>query len=169
MANFIEANPGIASRIGYTFNFEDYTAEELNQIFCKKIEKSKLKINSEAKKESLKVMKYFANVDNIGNGRFADRVYQETLLKHAKNYEENDDITKITKKDIPTIKEIVTVLNKSNMIDVETITPEDLRKTATHEIGHATIRYYLKKYSGIKVWDIENRRFSIRKNTLWNI
>lgn len=151
MANFIEANPGIASRIGYTFNFEDYTAEELNQIFCKKIEKSKLKINSEAKKESLKVMKYFANVDNIGNGRFADRVYQETLLKHAKNYEENDDITKITKKDIPTIKEIVTVLNKSNMIDVETITPEDLRKTATHEIGHATIRYYLKKYSGIKV------------------
>ena len=36
MEEFVDANPGIASRIGFTFHFEDYTAEELCQIFVKK-------------------------------------------------------------------------------------------------------------------------------------
>lgn len=150
MASFVDANPGIASRIGYTFDFKNYNAEELTKIYCKKIENSKLKIDKKAREEVLKVMKYFVNVDNIGNGRFADRVYQETLLKHAKN-EHDNDLTKITKEDIPTIKEIVKVLNTKNMIDVEIITEDALRRTAAHEIGHATVRYFLKKYSGIKV------------------
>ena len=37
MAEFMEMNSGIASRIGYTFNFEDYTREELAEILYKKI------------------------------------------------------------------------------------------------------------------------------------
>lgn len=150
MADFVDVNPGIASRIGYSFDFKNYNAEELTQIYCKKLEKSKLKIEDEAKTEVLKIMKYFANVENIGNGRFSDRVYQETLLKHAKNNNE-EKLAEITKDDIPTIKEIVKVLNSKNMIDVDRITEEDLRRTAAHEVGHAAVRYFLKKYCGIKV------------------
>ena len=32
MASFVDANPGIASRIGYTFDFKNYNAEELTKI-----------------------------------------------------------------------------------------------------------------------------------------
>ena len=33
MKTFIDSNPGIASRIGYTFDFKDYTPDELVKIF----------------------------------------------------------------------------------------------------------------------------------------
>ena len=50
-------------------------------------------------------MNYFCNVENIGNGRFADKVLQEIILKHAGN--KSKDIEKIVEEDIPTIKEII--------------------------------------------------------------
>ena len=37
MKSFIDSNPGIASRIGYTFDFPDYTPNELVDIFMLKI------------------------------------------------------------------------------------------------------------------------------------
>ena len=33
MKSFVDSNPGIASRIGYTFDFQDYTMDELVEIF----------------------------------------------------------------------------------------------------------------------------------------
>lgn len=36
MKSFLDINPGIASRIGYTFHFEDYNNVELQEIFVKK-------------------------------------------------------------------------------------------------------------------------------------
>ena len=37
MKDFVESNSGIASRVGYTFDFPDYTAEELSEIFKSKM------------------------------------------------------------------------------------------------------------------------------------
>lgn len=37
MKTFLDINPGISSRIGYTFHFEDYTSDELNQMFFMKM------------------------------------------------------------------------------------------------------------------------------------
>ena len=48
MQDFINSNSGIASRIGYTFTFEDYTNEELKQIFINMIKKSGFNIEDEA-------------------------------------------------------------------------------------------------------------------------
>lgn len=150
MKEFIEMNSGIASRIGYTFDFADYSAEELKDIYYKKVEKTGMNIDSEAEELILNIMKYFANVENIGNGRFVDRVFQETLLKCAKN--KNEDIGRITQNDIPTIKEITNNLfGGKEMIDMDRINDESLRKTGIHEIGHATVRYILKKTPGIKI------------------
>lgn len=150
MKDFIDMNSGIASRIGYTFDFTDYSPEELKDIYYKKVEKSKMVADEDTEELVISIMKYFANVENIGNGRFVDRVFQETLLKCAKN--EKSDIGKITRDDIPTIKEITNNLfGGSQMIDTNRITDEDLRKTAIHEIGHATVRYILKRTPGIKL------------------
>ena len=149
MKKFVDSNPGIASRIGYTFNFPDYTDEELTQILYKKIKQCNLNVSDEAKEPIDKLMKYFCNVDNIGNGRFADKVLQEILLKHSKNI--GGDIKLISKDDIPTINEITKVVfNGNTMINPEKITKSDLKRTAVHEIGHAAVRLLLFKKPGIK-------------------
>jgi ATP-dependent Zn protease len=106
------------------------------------------------------VMKYFYKVDNIGNGRFADKVFSKTMVNHSKNYAEKvksgttvspTDITTITAEDIPTIQDITnTLLDGASMADPSKITPEEMRKTAIHEVGHATIGYLLVKRCGIK-------------------
>ena len=148
MGEFLKMNSGIASRIGYTFDFPDYTREELCEILYKKLEKCNLKIEELAKKKIFEIMNYFCNVENIGNGRFADKVLQEIILKHAGN--KSKDIEKIVEEDIPTIKEIINSLfNGEYMINPEKISEEALKNTAIHEIGHALVRYKLYQTPGI--------------------
>ena len=150
MNDFININPGIASRIGYVFDFEDYTREELCEIYYRKLDKIGFTIEENAKDLVFKVMNYFHSVENIGNGRFVDRVVQETIMKHSKN--KKRVTSKIAKEEIPTIKEITELLiNGKNMIDVEKITDESMYRTAVHEIGHATLGYIKTKKTGIKV------------------
>ena len=52
MDRFISSNPGIASRIGFTFRFEAYSAEELTEIFRRKISKSGLDANAPRRSKS---------------------------------------------------------------------------------------------------------------------
>ncbi len=148
MGEFLNMNSGIASRIGYIFDFPDYTREELCEILYKKLEKCNLKIEENAKKKVFEIMNYFCNVENIGNGRFADKVLQSIILKHAAN--NSKDIETIVEKDIPTIKEMTdSLFNGEYMVNPEAIPEEALRNTAIHEIGHALVRYKLYKTPGI--------------------
>ena len=148
MGEFIEVNSGIASRIGYTFDFEDYSREELCEILYKKSEKSNLVILEEAKEKVFELMNFFHRVENIGNGRFVDRVFQEMLIKHSKNA--TGKIEEITKDDIPTIDEMSSCLfNGNSMINPDVISDEAVKETAIHEVGHAFVRYKLFDNPGI--------------------
>ena len=149
MQNFMNLNPGISSRIGYVFDFEDYTVDELCEIFYKNISKIGFVLEKTAKENVHQIMNYFHSVDNIGNGRFVDKVIQETIMKHSKN--KNRIIDKIIKDEIPTINEMTSILiNGDKMIDVDVISEEELYRTAVHEIGHATLRYFYFKNPEIK-------------------
>ena len=149
MKEFVNSNPGIASRIGYIFNFKDYEPNELTEIFEINVEKAGMKMTPDAREAVLKVMRYFSGVENFGNGRFVDKVFHQTIMKHSKKVSE--DISLITKEDIPEINEMTKImLGGEDMIDVRKITDEALRKTAVHEVGHATARYLLTETPGIK-------------------
>lgn len=149
MGKFMELNSGIASRIGYTFDFTDYEAKDLEEIFYKKIAELGLQIEEEAKENLHNLMQYFESVENFGNGRFVDKVLQNTLLKMAENRKEN--LIMILKEHIPTIKEMTdTFLGGKEMVDPSKISQESLKKTAAHEVGHATISYLLNNELGIK-------------------
>ena len=85
MQGFLNANSGIASRIGYTLEFEDYTEDELLQIFKNMVTKSGFDITKEALEEARKVIRDYKDTKNFGNARFARSLYEKTVIKHASN------------------------------------------------------------------------------------
>ena len=152
MKDFVNSNSGIASRIGYTFEFENYNDEELYKIFEIKCKKYSLKVNKNVKEKIMEILKYFSSVENFGNGRFVDKLLQEILVKHSMNEKLDENINKIMIEDIPTIKEMVekTFNNEENLVIPADIDKETRRKIAIHELGHAIIHYIYQGETNLK-------------------
>ncbi len=103
MQDFINSNSGIASRIGYTFTFEDYTNEELKKIFTNMMEKSGFIVTKEVLIKLDDIITKERLNDNFGNARFIRNVYEKTIINHATNTKNIKDKTKlktITENDI---------------------------------------------------------------------
>ena len=153
MKDFVNSNSGIASRIGYTFEFENYKDEELYKIFEIKCKKYDLIIKPDVKEKIMEVFKYFSSVENFGNGRFVDKILQEILVKHSMNKNLMKNINTLMVDDIPTIKEMVekTFNNRDNLVIPSDVSMEDRRKIAIHELGHAIIHYIYRGETNLKV------------------
>lgn len=103
MQAFLNSNSGIVSRIGYTLEFDDYTPDELIEIFKGMIKKSGFTINDDAIEEMRKVIDEYKDTENFGNARFVRNVYEKTILKHASNTRSKKSkktLKTITKEDI---------------------------------------------------------------------
>ncbi len=86
MAQFIEANSGIASRIAYRIEFPDYTAEELHSIFlsmCQKVNRICPDYVQERLQEIL-IAAYENRGRNFGNARDVRNFY-EKMVKRQKS------------------------------------------------------------------------------------
>ena len=103
MQAFLDSNSGIVSRIGYTLEFDDYTNEELKEIFINMVKKAGFTIEDEALVVLDDIITENRNTKNFGNARFVRNVFEKTVLKHAsntKNIKKKEILKKITKKDI---------------------------------------------------------------------
>ena len=103
MQAFLDSNSGITSRIGYTLHFEDYTTEELIQIFMGMATKAGFIVEDEAIKYLEEVINENINTDNFGNSRFVRNIYEKTVIKHASNVKDKKQkkiLKTITKDDI---------------------------------------------------------------------
>ena len=103
MGDFINSNSGIASRIGYTLNFKDYTEDELLEIFKGMVSKAGFKITNEALYKARNIIKEHKNDKNFGNARFVRNMYEKTVTEHATNTKDKkrkDILITITDKDI---------------------------------------------------------------------
>lgn len=103
MELFIKFNPGLESRIGYYFDFEDYTIEQLYRMFENKISKTKMILSEECKPLILDLIEKGVKYENFGNGRFIDNLFDKILFQHANNtvdVNEKDKLITITKEDI---------------------------------------------------------------------
>ena len=85
MQAFLDSNSGIVSRIGYTLEFDDYTEDELIQIFKNMIEKAGFEISKEAIEKTRNIIKDYKDSKNFGNARFVRNLYEKTVIKHASN------------------------------------------------------------------------------------
>ncbi len=154
MREFIDRNPGLASRIGYTFDFDDYGTEELQEIFDIKIAKAGFHLGVGVRTETTRIFKYFHNVENFGNGRFVDKLIQEVLARHARSFTD-DTIAEISKKDIPSIEDMCKIVSMPVYEPSDVSDEESMRRVAHHEMGHAICRLALTGATDIIVVTIE--------------
>ncbi|HWJ65027.1 MAG TPA: AAA family ATPase [Acidimicrobiales bacterium] len=83
MAEFIGANPGLASRFPKTIFFPDYDDDELWRIFVDQGEKAGYRPDAEAE---AKVRAWFASVPRdkgFGNGRLARNLFEDAVARQA--------------------------------------------------------------------------------------
>ena len=107
MKKFRDLNPGLKSRIGYEIDFEDYSVNELVQIFEKKVYDKKFKFNEEARRKVENILRKAKEVENFGNGRFVENMVQRIIIEHAKNTRYIDDYERLltfTEEDVPDMK-----------------------------------------------------------------
>ena len=103
MQDFLDSNSGIVSRIGYTLEFDDYTNEELIEIFKGMVKKSGFILEEDAIPEVERLINENRGMKNFGNARFIRNVFERTVINHATNVKNNkrkDILKTITKKDI---------------------------------------------------------------------
>lgn len=107
MKKFRDLNPGLKSRVGYEVNFQDYSLEELIQIYNKKVIEKGFKTAENAMGKVEKILKNAKEVENFGNGRFVENMIQKIIIEHAKNTINETDMEKLitfTEDDIKDIK-----------------------------------------------------------------
>lgn len=85
MQRFLESNSGLSSRFNNRIHFEDYTADEMMQIFESFSKKEGYIISAEAKEqlEGIFETMYLTRDKNFGNGRDVRNLYERTKRRMA--------------------------------------------------------------------------------------
>ena len=108
MKKFKEMNPGLKSRIGLTIEFPDYSADELTQIFEKKVLSNGYSLPEESKNKIHFLCDIASREKDFGNGRFVENLFREVESNHA-----------LTTKDLDAYdKKILTILPEDITTDI---------------------------------------------------
>jgi hypothetical protein len=85
MERFLESNPGLASRFGRRFAFDDFQPSELEAIFLKFAEDTGMRLTDGALGKLRVFLKaaYDSRDEGFGNGRFARNLFEKTLERQA--------------------------------------------------------------------------------------
>ena len=95
MKDFITSNPGLQSRFNRYVHFDDYSVDELMDIYKQNLEKNEYTITTDALIAlRLLVEKAFNEKDNkFGNGRFIRNIFEKTLQLQASRLSKIDNIS----------------------------------------------------------------------------
>jgi SpoVK/Ycf46/Vps4 family AAA+-type ATPase len=85
MEDFISSNPGLRSRFNKFLLFEDYTPEQLVEIFKGFCAKASFKLTPDAEQRLLELLKLLslARDESFGNARTARNLFEMTISKQA--------------------------------------------------------------------------------------
>ena len=85
MGNFIHANPGLESRFNKYFYFEDYSGEQLMEIFQSMCEKNGYTLDDKAAEYAKTYFKelYEERDENFGNARDVRNVFERAVARQA--------------------------------------------------------------------------------------
>ncbi len=85
MEEFVHVNPGIDSRISHRIHIEDYSSEELSEIFLRMVAKQGMNIAPEAIKKVKRTIDDMVTVKvkDFGNARDIRKLFDKTLERQA--------------------------------------------------------------------------------------
>ncbi len=83
MADFLDANPGLASRFGRTLEFEDYTPTELAAIFDDMCAKDGYTLTPDAAAGLRRHLTSMARPATFGNGRYVRSLFDDTRVRQS--------------------------------------------------------------------------------------
>lgn len=132
MVSFLTSNPGLKSRFTRNFDFEDYTPDELLEIFKRTIKSEEYSIDKEAevflKKEFTQL--YRSRDKSFGNARLVKSIFEDTKLNLSKRYlklpkekQTKEVLTKIINDDLKDIfktkdeKQVVIPINEEALTE----------------------------------------------------
>ena len=104
---FIDSNPGLQSRFNRYIQFDDYSTEELTEIFKRNLRKSRYKIKRDAfeKLQSVIERAVASRDKNFGNARYVRNLFEKVVQNQANRLARmesinNDELSIITREDI---------------------------------------------------------------------
>ncbi len=126
MRNFIESNPGLRSRFNKFFEFPDYTADELQQIFMMQCNKYQYKLTEEAEAAAReRIIRMEAGKgENFANARAVRNLFEKIITNQAsrvadlENVDEETLIT-ITIEDLNDLDEDEPMHKKDDKADID--------------------------------------------------
>ena len=109
MREFIDSNPGLKSRFNRYFYFEDYSGEELFEIFEMQCRKNMYKLDEIVRKRGREIFEemYRERGENFGNGRDVRNLFENAVSAHSDR---------------------VAAMENPSREDLEKLMPEDLIK-----------------------------------------
>ncbi|MDU7073699.1 MAG: AAA family ATPase [Streptococcus peroris] len=86
MKKFFESNPGLKSRFNYFIMFEDYTVDQMLDIFLSYCKNEEYTLNDSAKDKLKKYLELHSNnpENKNANGRFVRNVFDKIIMNQAK-------------------------------------------------------------------------------------
>lgn len=104
---FIESNPGLQSRFNRYIHFNDYSAEELMDVFKYNLKRSRYKIKRDAYELLYEKVSYAVSTKdkNFGNARYVRNLFEKVIQQQANRLAKqisivSEDLSLITKEDI---------------------------------------------------------------------
>jgi AAA+ superfamily predicted ATPase len=126
MKDFIESNPGLQSRFTHTFVFEDYSPDQLKEIFKFFAKKEEYLLNEQAEELLQKKFQESFNSrdETFGNARLARKIFNETKIQIGKRFQkatesekDNFSLNLISAEDIQNAFGTSSKLKNKNFID----------------------------------------------------
>ncbi len=83
MEEFIAQNPGLASRFRTTITFDDYSDEEVEDIFVRMATAADYDVSDATRQEFRRLLAGEVRDESFGNGRFARNIMEAAVGRHA--------------------------------------------------------------------------------------